>query len=158
MELKSSAFENGEKIPVKYTCEGENISPPLEISDVPSAAKSLALIMFDPDIPQVFKEQKGIEGWDHWSVWNIKPDVTEIVENAKDLGVEGKQTSGVLGYTGPCPPKKYEPKEHRYFFWVYALDRVLNLKEGASKEELEKAMEGYVMDKAELIGVYEKTG
>ena len=158
MELTSSVFANEEKIPEKYGCEGDGVSPPLKISGAPEGTKSLALIMYDVDVPEEFKKKLNIDGWDHWQVWNIKPDTTEIDENSVPEGaIQGKQTGGDLGYTGPCPPKDKEPPKHRYFFWLYALDvEKLDLEEGASKADVEKAMEGHVLEKAELMGVYEK--
>jgi len=157
MEIKSSAFENGDEIPSKYTCEGENVNPPLEISGVPGEARSLALTLFDPDIPREFKDKMNIPGWDHWQVWNINPETKIIEENyVPSNAIQGKQTGGDLGYTGPCPPKDKEPPKHRYVFTVYALDSELELSEGATRTELEKAMEGHVLEKAELMGVYEK--
>jgi Raf kinase inhibitor-like YbhB/YbcL family protein len=159
MELKSSVFGNGEMIPKKYTCEGDNISPSLAISNLPEGSVSLALIMYDPDIPTEFKKQMNIPGWDHWVVWNIPPDTNVIPENAKDVGVQGKHTGGKLGYTGPCPPKDKEPSKHRYYFWVFALDIKLDLEEGqTTKKELEKEMDGHILEKAELMGYYKKEG
>lgn len=158
MKLECTSFENGGEIPSKYTCEGENISPCLKISGAPKDTKSFALTLFDPDIPQEFKDKMNIPGWDHWQVWNIKPDTTIIEENSIPIGVvEGKQTGGDLGYTGPCPPKDKEPPKHRYVFTIYALDaESLDLPEGSTRVELEKAMEGNVLEKAELTGTYEK--
>jgi Raf kinase inhibitor-like YbhB/YbcL family protein len=159
MKLSSSEFENGENIPKKYTCEGDNVNPPLIISEIPGGTKSLALIMYDPDIPQEFKEKMNINGWDHWVVWNILPETKNIPENSQDLGTQGMQTGGKKGYTGPCPPKDKEPPKHRYFFWLFALDvENLELEEGkTTKVQLEKAMEGHIIDNAELLGYYEKT-
>jgi Raf kinase inhibitor-like YbhB/YbcL family protein len=156
MELTSPVFENGGEIPSKYTCEGENINPPLAISEVPEGTKSLALIMFDPDVPQEIKEQKDIEGWDHWQVWNIPATTTEISENSNP-GTEGKQTGGNMGYTGPCPPKDMEPSKHRYEFTLFALDvDTLGLAEGSSRNEVLGAIDGHVLEKTELTGSYEK--
>ena len=157
MEIKSSAFSNGEKIPRKYTCEGDSISPPLSFSDVPSDSKSLALIMFDPDIPQEFKDKLNIPGWDHWSVWNISSSTLELGEGAVPTGsVQGNHTRGKIGYAPPCPPKDKEPPKHRYEFTLYALDTELDLKEGATRQELLDAMEDHILEKAELMGMYEK--
>lgn len=157
MKLRSPAFENYGKIPKRYTCEGENISPPLEIIDAPKNAKSFALVMYDPDIPEIFKKQRGINGWDHWTMWDLCPPITEIKEGKIPSGAKvGINTRGNASYSGPCPPKEYKPSEHRYFFILYALDEKITLHEGAGRKELEKKMERHIIDKAELVGVYEK--
>jgi Raf kinase inhibitor-like YbhB/YbcL family protein len=150
MKLSSPVFENGSKIPSKYTCNGEDINPPLNISGVPSSAKSLVLIMEDPDVPKNLRPD-GM--WDHWIVFNIPPDTGEILEGRDPRGVNGKGTGGNLGYMGPCPPDR----EHRYFFKLFALDKTLDLPEGAKKVEVEKAMKGHVLEKTELIGLYEQS-
>jgi len=149
MKLASPAFENGEKIPSRFTCDGAAVSPPLTISDVPSGAKSLVLIMDDPDVPRVLRSD-GI--WDHWVVFNIPVDTAEIAEGEEPDGTHGKGTGGNLNYFGPCPPDR----EHRYFFKVYALDAELDLPEGATKQQVESAMEGHVLATAELMGRYER--
>ncbi len=152
MELTSPVFKANEKIPAKYTCDGQGISLPLEISGVLGGAKSLVLIMDDPDIPETVKKNYGIEVWDHWIVFNIPVEVTTIAEGTNPPGVLGKNTRGNMAYGGPCPPDR----EHRYFFKLYALDVVLDLPAGSTKAEVEKAMEGHVLEKAELIGRYER--
>lgn len=144
MKLTSTAFEDGGVIPSQHTCDGDDISPPLEISDVPPETQSLVLVMDDPDAPA------GV--WDHWVVFNIPPDTREIAEGHEPRGVHGKGTSGNLKYEGPCPPDR----EHRYFFHVYALDTELHLPEGATKQEVEAAVQGHILDQAELIGRYER--
>lgn len=149
MKLLSSAFQDGGKIPQKYTCEGDNINPPLSIQDVPKEAKSLVLIMDDPDVPSFVRQD---QMWDHWVVYNIPPSVTEIQENTKPDGTLGKNTSGTLCYQGPCPPDR----EHRYFFKLYALDTFLSLPKGATKKEVESAMQGHIIAKAGWMGRYEK--
>lgn len=144
MELKSSAFENGGVIPDKYGCKGENVNPPFEISNVPEKSKSLALIMDDPDAP--------VGTFDHWLVWNISPLMKEMPEKSiPDDAVEGKNDFGKTGYGGPCPPDG----THRYYFRLYALTGTLsgNI---STKDELLKAMEGKIIDKAELMGKYTK--
>jgi len=151
MKLSSPAFEESGKIPAKYTCDGANINPPLEISDVPSTTKSLALIMEDPDVP---KDLRPDGMWDHWVVFNIPPGTAEIPEGQEPPGTHGSGTSGNQNYFGPCPPDR----EHRYFFKLFALDRELDLHEKATKPELEKAMEGHVLEKTELMGRYERSG
>ena len=152
MKLTSSAFKDGGKIPSKYTCDGSNISPPLEISDVPKNAKSLVLIMDDPDIPSFVKEKFKIEMWDHWIVFNILPGTKEIPEGKNPKGVLGKNTGGKLAYGSPCPPDR----EHRYFFKLYALDSELNLPAGSTKTQIEQAMQGHILAQATLIGKYKR--
>lgn len=149
MKLSSSVFEHGGKIPPKYTCNGENVNPPLNISDVPPGAKSLVLIMEDPDVPKNLRPD-GM--WDHWIVFNMPPDTSEIPEGKEPQGIHGQGTGGNLDYMGPCPPDR----EHRYFFKLFALESDLDLKEGAKKTDVEKAMEGHVLEKAELMGLYEQ--
>lgn len=149
MKLTSPAFTEGGKIPSKFTCEGENISPELHIGDVPGAAKSLVLIMDDPDVPEFIRKDRM---FDHWILFNLPASTTKIAENSPPTGTPGKNTSGMLGYYGPCPPDR----EHRYFFKLYALDSEIDLQKGASKAEVEKAMEGHILAKAQLMGRYEK--
>ena len=157
MELRSSEFEHNGKIPNKFTCDGENINPYLTISNVPENSKSLVLIMDDHDIPQEIKEARGIEVFDHWVLFNIPPTTITINENKIITNsIQGKNSRSENRYTGPCPPPQYEPKEHRYFFKLYALDVVLDLKESSTKEEVEKAMEGHIIEKTELVGKYQR--
>jgi len=144
MNLTSAAFASNELIPSKYTCDGQDISPPLAISDIPEGAKSLVLIMDDPDAP--------IGIWNHWIVFNIPILTLAIAEGQNPQGVLGKSSGGKNAYEGPCPPDK----EHRYFFKLYALDKMLNLPEGSTKAEVEKAMEGHILEQAELMGRYER--
>jgi Raf kinase inhibitor-like YbhB/YbcL family protein len=144
MQLRS-VFNHNEQIPTRYTCDGEDINPKLDISDVPPGAKSMALIVDDPDAP--------MGTWVHWVVWNIPSDRAGIEENAVPTGaVQGTNSWNKLGYGGPCPPSG----THRYFFKLYALDIEIDLKQGASKEELEKAMKGHILEQAELIGLYNR--
>ena len=152
MKLSSPAFKHGENIPKKYTCDGENISPPLQIEDVPKNAKSLVLFVDDPDIPQVAKEKFNIQVWDHWVMFNLPPNLNEIKEHEIPKGVTGKNTRGNLSYGGPCPPDR----EHRYFFKLYALDCMLPLPQGATKAEVGEAMKDHILEKTELIGLYER--
>ncbi len=143
MEIKSSAFKHNEMIPEKYTCDGENINPPLSFSDIPNGTKTLALIVDDPDAPN------GL--FVHWTLWNISPVTKEIQEHSVPKGaVEGVTGFGKAGYGSPRPPDG----EHRYFFKLYALDMELNLSPDADKETLEEAMVGHVLDKTELVGLY----
>jgi Raf kinase inhibitor-like YbhB/YbcL family protein len=148
MKLTSPAFKEGGKIPSKYTCQGENINPELQISGVPSGAKSLALIMYDPDVPEFIRKDKM---WDHWVVFNIPPSTTDIPENTQPSGTPGKNTSGKLTYQGPCPPDR----EHRYFITLYALDTELKLPQGASKKDVENAIQGHIIAQTQLMGKYE---
>lgn len=150
MELLSVAFKNGGNIPAKYTCDGEGISPPLQISNVPTNAVSLVLLMDDPDIPETTKKNLNIEVWDHWTVFNILPDTKQIAEGENPAGRPGKNTGGGHAYGCPCPPDR----EHRYFFKLYALDIMLDLPVGSAKGEVERAMNGHVLATAELIGRY----
>ncbi len=152
MQLTSSAFASNGNIPAKYTCDGENTSPPLQITSVPTAAKSLVLIMDDPDIPDMVKKRYTIAVWDHWMVFNIPPTTKNIPEGKNPAGILGKNTGGKNAYAGPCPPDR----EHRYFFRLYALDTTLTLPEGVAKAEVEKAMEKHILAKAELVGRYER--
>lgn len=146
MKLTSPVFADNQTIPAKYTCDGENINPPLEISDVPENAKSLVLIMDDPDAPA------GI--WMHWIMWNLDPATKIIAENSVPAGaVEGLTSFGQPGYGGPCPPSGV----HRYFFKMYALDTMLDLPSATDKAGLEKAMQGHILVKAQLIGLYSRT-
>lgn len=149
MRLASSAFQEGGIIPSLYTCEGKNISPPLEISKVPSATKSLVLIMDDPDVPLSIRPD-GM--YDHWILFNIAPHIHAIEANLPPPGVHGKNTAGSNRYVGPCPPDR----EHRYFFKLYAIDKMLGLPEGVTKSEVEKAMQGHIIAECHLMGRYEK--
>lgn len=143
MRLTSPEFENNQYMPEKFSCQGEDINPVLVIEGIPADAKSLALIMDDPDAP--------MGTWVHWVVFDM-PVVSRIEENSVP-GKQGGNNSGRNDYHGPCPPSG----THRYFFKIYALDTALNLKEGSSKGALEKAMQGHILDKAELAGLYKKS-
>ncbi|MCK9274843.1 MAG: YbhB/YbcL family Raf kinase inhibitor-like protein [Syntrophales bacterium] len=149
MKLTSPAFPHGGSIPSQYTCDGANISPPLEISEIPSEAQSLALIMDDPDVPQAVRKD-GI--WDHWILFNmpVSTSAVKIEEGQEPEGTHGKGTAGNTGYFGPCPPDR----EHRYFFKLYALKEKIGLQEGAAKREVEEAMSGLILEKTELMGRY----
>ena len=147
MKITSTAFGHNQSMPSQYTCDGPDINPPLEISKIPDTAKSLVIIMDDPD---AIKPAGKV--WDHWIVWNILPTTTSIPEAQEPEGVHGIGTSNNLKYHGPCPPDT----EHRYFFKLYALDIMLDLPEGTSKPAVEKSMQGHIIDQAELIGLYER--
>lgn len=150
MKLTSSAFEHEGSIPSKYTCDGSDANPPLEISDVPGKAKSLVLIVEDPDVPTSVRAD-GM--WAHWLVWDLDPSVEKIEENTEPGGVVGENTGGGKGYMGPCPPDR----EHRYFFRLYALDVAeLQVSESANKDDLLQAMQGHILDEAVLMGKYER--
>lgn len=151
LSLSSSAFEAGGGIPAKYTCRGENISPPLSWSQAPAGTSSFALIMDDPDTP------RGV--FTHWVLFNLPPDSREL---PKSVPTEGELASGALqgkndvphqiGYFGPCPPSGV----HHYRFTLYALDKTLDLAAGASKEQVLAAMQGHILAQDELVGTYQR--
>lgn len=146
LKINSSAFSDGEFIPARYTADGLDVNPPLQISGVPEGAKSLVLIMDDPDAP--------VGVWDHWVVFNIPPSVTEISENSTPAGaVVGKNSWGRTNYGGPAPPSGV----HRYFFKLYALDSMLPLPVGATKAQVESAMKGHILAEAQLMGKYSRS-
>lgn len=149
MNLTSPAFTEGGKIPTKYTCEGENINPELNISGVPKNAKTLVLIMDDPDVPEFVRKDRM---YDHWVVFNIPPNTTRIPERSQPPGTPGKNTGGGLGYTGPCPPDR----EHRYFFKLYAIGCELTLPKSSTKHDVENAIKGHILAQTQLMGRYEK--
>ncbi len=143
MKIESPSFKNNEMIPSKYTCDGANVNPPLLISGTPEDAKSLVLIVDDPDAPS--------KTWVHWVVWNIDPNTKEIPENTIPKGaVEGMTDFGKQGYGGPCPPSGI----HHYHFKIYALDITISLDSSASVVDIKEAMQGHILDSAELIGLY----
>jgi Raf kinase inhibitor-like YbhB/YbcL family protein len=149
-KLTSTAFSQGEPIPARYSCDGEDISPPLLWDDPPEGTQSFAIIMDDPDAPN--------GTWDHWILFNIPPDRRELPENAPleaknqdtDAIFLGNNSWGRADYGGPCPPSG----THRYFFKLYALNTTLGLLSGANKGELLKGMEGYILAETELMGTY----
>ncbi len=144
--LRSPAFEDGEKIPRKYGYKEDDVNPPLKISRIPAGAESLALVMDDPDA----KEPAG-KIWDHWVVWDIEPNTSEIPENSIPPGaMEGKNDYDKRGYGGPNPPDR----EHTYRFKLYALDTTLDLPPGSTKEDVRNSMKGHILDKAMLTGTY----
>ena len=145
MNLTSPAFQNNGMIPSKYTCDGEDVNPPLEISGVPSNAKSLLLIVDDPDAPMAT--------WNHWIVWNI-PIVSKIEENSvPNRAILGINDFDKHMYGGPCPPSG----THRYMFKLYALDTTLSLDSNSEKNDVLKAMEGHILEQTVLVGLYKKT-
>ncbi len=148
MEVKSTAFQEGAMIPKLYTCDGQDISPPLSWTGVPSQAKSIALVMDDPDAPR--------GTWVHWVLFDIPADTNSLAENVPRTpslpngARHGNNSWPRLGYGGPCPPGG----THRYYFKVYALDIVLTLKTGITKAQLLKAMEGHILAEGQLMGRY----
>jgi len=151
MRLVSSAFQAGEAIPTRFTCEGENISPELSWTEAPKETKSFALIVHDPDAPRA-------NGFVHWLLYQIPGNVTHIPEivsqqpSIKNLGVQGKNDGGKIGYMGPCPPSG----THRYFFYLYSLNGELDLQPGASHDEVIAAIRGKIIEQTELVGLYTK--
>jgi hypothetical protein len=145
MELTSSVFKHKGDIPAKYSCDGDNVSPPLEIKGVPEQARGLALIMDDPDAPS--------GTFVHWTVWNLPADTQSIAEGClPEYAQEGVTSFGRPGYGGPCPPGG----RHRYYFKLYALGGDIYLDPTATKEELEKALEPHLIEQTELMGYYER--
>ncbi len=143
--VTSPAFAHNGNIPAKYTCDGDDINPRLIMENVPPGARSLALVVDDPDAPA--------GTWVHWVLWNVDPGTKEIVENTVPAGaVQGRNDWQRNSYGGPCPPSG----AHRYFFRLYALDAMLNLGRNATREELQKAMKGHVIAHTELVGLYRR--
>lgn len=151
LTVSSSAFQEGDKIPAKYTCEGQDVSPPLAWSEPPAGTRSLALIVDDPDAPG------GV--FTHWLLFNIPPDSRELPEAVPTQAelasgaLQGKTDFGRTGYGGPCPPPG---RPHRYQFTLYALDQPLDLEGGASKKQLLSAMEGHILAQGQLTGTYQR--
>jgi hypothetical protein len=151
-QLESSAFENGKTIPRKYTCDGEDVSPPLTWKGAPEGTKSFALICDDPDAP--------LMTWTHWVVYGIPANVDKLQEGLPKAEVvagdikQGSNSGRRVGYAGPCPPGG---KAHRYYFRIYALDSDTDIGPGESKKHLERAMIGHVLDEAETMGLYARS-
>jgi Raf kinase inhibitor-like YbhB/YbcL family protein len=143
LSVTSPAFGNNQLTPKRYTCDGEDVNPPLSIGKVPEGTRTLALIVDDPDAP--------MGTWDHWIVWNIPP--TSKIEENTVPGVEGLNDFRKHSYGGPCPPSG----THRYFFKIYALDTQLNIPVNSRKRDLEGAMKGHMLAKGELVGLYRRT-
>ena len=157
LTLTSTAFADNEKIPAKYTCDGERfLAPPLAISGIPAGTKSLALIMDDPDIPTVVKEARGIEELNHWVLYNIPATATEIPEGGAVEGDTGINGIGTAMYIGPCPPPEHEPSEHRYIFTLYALSGTVSFATPPAKAELVAAITPLVIEQATLTGRYSR--
>jgi Raf kinase inhibitor-like YbhB/YbcL family protein len=150
IKLTSAAFKEGQPIPRQYTCDGVNISPPLEWSGVPKTAKTITIIADDPDAPS--------GTWVHWVVYDLPAEDIGLVENLpptenlKAGGFQGTNDFGKIGYGGPCPPSG----THRYFFKIYALDNFLSLKVASTKAVVEKAMEGHIVAQGQLMGTYQR--
>ena len=148
IQLTSTAFSEGEMIPRRHSCDGQDVSPPLAWTGVPEEAQSLALICDDPDAP--------VGTWDHWVLFNIPADAAGLPEAVpadpvlESGAVNGKNSWGRLGYGGPCPPGG----THRYFFYLYALDAILALESGADKSQLRQALEGHILAEGQLMGRY----
>lgn len=143
MKISSTKFNNNEGIPSKYTCDGDNVNPPIQVSGVPDNSKSLVLIIDDPDAPS--------RTWVHWILWNIDPTITEIKEDSIPKGsIEGVTSFGSNSYGGPCPPSG----DHRYFFKLYALSKVLDIAISSDKKALEEAIKEYIIATSEFIGLY----
>lgn len=151
--LTSTAFSANASIPSQYTCDGTQASPPLTIAGTPEGTQSFVLIFEDLDVPRQLKPD-GV--FLHWLVFNIPGSISEITENAQ-IGVLGANSLGKNAYASPYPPPEYEPSEHRYVFTLSALDKVLSLKIGASKDEVTSAMRGHVIRQTQLIGRYKRT-
>ena len=149
IQITSTAFPANGAIPSKYTCDGQNINPPLAFASIPPKTQSLVLIMDDPDVPKNLMPS-GV--FDHWLIWDLPADSKGVAEAAPEAK-RGLNGMGQAGYTGPCPPDR----EHRYFFKLYALDTRLTGRI-ANKQDLESAMKGHVLEQAELIGRYARTG
>lgn len=143
LSLSSPAFQHNSHIPAKYTCDGTDVNPPLVVANSAPGARSLALIVDDPDAPR--------GTWVHWVVWNISPDTREIKEHTVPSGAsEGMNDFRKRSYGGPCPPSG----THRYFFKLYALDTTLALGSSTTKADLEQAMKGHILVQAEFVGLY----
>lgn len=141
----TSIFENNDQIPSKYTCDGQDLAPELIISDVPTGTKELVLIVDDPDAP--------IGTFVHWLLYNLPPETTKIDNNNLPSGTkQGFTDFRKNGWGGPCPPSGV----HRYFFKLYAIDKTLDLPEGANKAKLENSIKGHIIEQAQLIGLYKR--
>lgn len=146
MQLSSPSFTNNSAIPAKFTCQGQNINPELQISGVTSEAKSIALIMDDPDAPN--------GDFVHWVIWNIPVETESIPEHASaKFATQGNNSTSTQQYMGPCPPTGI----HRYFFRLYALSEILDIPATSTKADLLKAMQGKIIDETQLMGTYRKS-
>lgn len=152
LQLESPAFGEGDPVPVRYTCDGADLSPPLLWDGAPSNTKSYVLICDDPDAP--------VGNWDHWVIFNLPIDTRELPEglfNREKLpngAIQGQNSWGNIGYNGPCPPKG---SSHRYFFKLYALDTMLSLTSKATKADVEAAMQGHILAQSQLMARYARS-
>lgn len=150
-QISSSSFESGGMIPKKFTCDAADVSPELSWNGAPQGTKSFALIADDPDAPA--------GTWTHWVIYDLPPNLTNLAENTPktdelpDGAAQGRNSFKKIGYNGPCPPPG---KAHRYFFRLFALDQKLEIKPGASKEEVEHAVQGHILAEAEVVGKYQR--
>ena len=142
MKISSPAFQEGGTIPEEFSKNGQNVNPELRIEGAPAEAKSLVLIVDDPDAP--------VGLFTHWLIWNISPQTNSVAEGSAPKGMQGTNDFGKLGYRGPCPP----PGTHRYSFKIFALDRELDLRSGAKRSQVDAAMKGHVIAQGELVGRY----
>lgn len=148
LKISSPSFQDNGKIPARYACEGENVSPALQIEKIPNGTKSLVLVVDDPDA-------HGGKTWDHWLVWNINPETVLIKEGEVPANaISGTTSFGDKKYGGPCPPPG--SGVHHYRFKLYALDLTLNLPLNSLKSQVEKAIDGHILDEATLTGLYER--
>jgi Raf kinase inhibitor-like YbhB/YbcL family protein len=151
IEVRSTAFAEGDRIPSDFTCEGADMSPPIEWANIPSGTKSIAIFVEDPDAPS--------GNWSHWLAYDLPPSMRQLppgIPASQGLpagGIQGRTDFGNAGYSGPCPPQG----THRYFFRVYALDTLLGLKPGATKQELLRAMQGHILAQGQLMGTYDRS-
>lgn len=149
--LTSTSFESGEDIPKKFTCDGADVSPELSWTNPPAATQSFALISDDPDAP--------VGNWNHWVIFDLPattnhlPEGVTKIDELPDGGRQGRNDFRKIGYGGPCPPPG---KPHRYFFRLYALDKMLDLKPGSTKQEVEEAMQGHILGQVEWMGKYRR--
>jgi len=155
--ITSASFADGEFLPATHTCDGGETSPPITIARAPEGTAAFALIATDPDIPQQFKDARGIDDFVHWVLYDIPAD-TEVLPESTVIGVRGVNSAGGLGFVGACPPSNLEPTEHRYIFTLYALEAELGLQEGADRDEVIKAMEGKILGTATIAGLYDRSG
>lgn len=151
MTITSPAFENNKSLPTQFTCDGKGVNPPLTFSNIPSQAKSLVMLMDDPDVPKNLKAD-GV--FDHWTLYNINPKITEIKEDSTPPGSQGLNGAGQEKYYPACPPDR----EHRYFLRLYALDTMLDFSDPSkvTKEMVIEKMQGHILEEAQLIGLYNR--
>lgn len=152
LKISTTAFEANGVIPKMYTCDGGGSRPDFVFTGIPTETVSLTFVMDDPDIPDSVKKSRGVESFVHWIVFNMPPGTSGIAATGTVPGIEGMNSAGKNSYVGACPPDR----EHRYFFLLYALNTTLELGPGATKADVEKAMEGHIVGQATLIGRYDR--